>query len=155
LETSVVGFPSIEPDPKGPTRLRDTRGRFVKRDDRSPRASATAPRSPKPPDPATATSASHEGFLATLAQVTGALVALLFAFVGAYYVFLLERGSQFEDLAAQDKVEIRRILARLREGWWMPPGFYATLPSDFDEQIRAGYPNLSDTERLSAVMNAM
>lgn len=91
---------------------------------------------------------SYESFLSALAGVTGTLIALLLGFVGAYYVFLRERTSQFDDHIAQQKIEIRDTAGRLRSAWRMSPALYAYLPPDFESYVRAKYPNASEADVL-------
>jgi hypothetical protein len=93
----------------------------------------------------------YDSFLATLAGVTGTVVALLLGFAGAYYVFLRDRAAQFDDDIAQRKIVIRDTLTQLRAAWSMPPSLPADVPPDFDSQVRKTYPTQPVPDMLGRI----
>jgi hypothetical protein len=87
---------------------------------------------------------SYQNLFSTLAQITATILSLLFAFITAYYVFLQDRATQFEDKIEQEKLEIRDSLLQLRSSW--PWTLDSLVPPEFKDRYRSKYPNKSEID---------
>ena len=83
-------------------------------------------------------------FLSTLAQMTATLLAVLLAAVTAYFVFLQDRGTQFDDQIETARLELRDRLLQLRTTWPQGVGMY--FPPDFRDTYRAQYSDKPDAD---------
>jgi hypothetical protein len=73
---------------------------------------------------------SLTGLFGTLAQITAGILSLLAGAVIAYLVFLNDRRTQYDDVALQQRLEIRQELLSLRQTW-LNSAAVMLLPSDF------------------------
>ncbi len=79
-------------------------------------------------------------FYGTLAQVTAGLLAVLTAFAAAYFVFIHERATTFDDQIAQKRLQVRDELFQLRSASASISAPAALLPHEFSDLYRSKYP---------------
>ena len=88
-----------------------------------------------------------QNFFSTLAQITATLLGIFLASLTAYFVFLEERSTQFEDHIEQVKLEIRDSLLRLRTTWPWTLALY--LPPEFSDSYRSKYISKSRADLIT------
>ena len=86
-----------------------------------------------------------QDFYLTLVPLTATLLGIFLATIGAYFVFLQDRATQYSDKIKQVQFEIAEQLAHLREAWPFPPlGGY--LPPEFGDKYRSKFPDKTNVE---------